>query len=379
MNTRSGHYVQQSGAYRTFIPKKLPPKPPVQIDDEMLALLSQADHALGKLDGSTDNLPNPDLFVFMYVRKEAVLSSQIEGTQASLMDILEFEAKALEHGAPPDVAEVSRYVNAMNYGLDRLKKLPLCLRVIREIHQILLTDVRGSQRNPGEFRKVQNWVGPKGAPMKEATYIPPPVPDMLKALQDLEKFLHDTRPMPTLLHVGLVHAQFETIHPFLDGNARVGRLLSTFMLCEREILKRPLLYLSYYFKENRSEYYQRLQSVRDEGDWEGWLKFFLRGVRQVAQECASTARGILDLREHDRQLIAKEIGRSAGKALAILESLFLRPIVSVDSVTDIAQCSFANANNLVSRLCHLGILSEMTGRRRYRRFSYSPYLALFTE
>lgn len=251
-STRAGQYVHQIEGYQAFIPSPLPPQPEILMDQEMWNLLSQADRALGRLDGATDALPNPDLFVFMYVRKEAVLSSQIEGTQASLMDVLEFESQALEPQNPQDIAEVVNYINAINHGLERLKDLPVSLRLIKEIHEKLMREVRGSERDPGEFRRSQNWIGTGGCSLKDATYVPPPPHEMLKSLDNLEKFLHSSQPMPTLIKVGLAHAQFETIHPFLDGNGRTGRLLITFLLCEQNILQRPLLYISYYFKKYRS-------------------------------------------------------------------------------------------------------------------------------
>jgi Fic family protein len=231
--------------------------------------LSDADRALGRLDGIAAILPNPELFVAMYVRHEAVLSSQIEGTQSTLEDVLEYETGGKPDREPKDVEEVVNYVHAMNYGLQRLKEFPLSLRLLREIHQKLLQGVRGQHRDPGEFRKTQNWVGPMGTNLDQAEYIPPPPHEMMPALDNLEKFLHNSNSLPVLVHCGLAHAQFETIHPFLDGNGRVGRLLITFLLCHREVLERPLLYLSYFFKANRSEYYERLMKVRHEGDWEG--------------------------------------------------------------------------------------------------------------
>jgi Fic family protein len=349
------------------------------MDPELWDLLSRADRALGRLDGSTETLPNPDLFVFMYVRKEAVLSSQIEGTQASLIDVLEFESQAAEPGRPDDVEEVVNYVAAMNYGLGRVRELPVSLRLIREIHGKLLAGVRGSERTPGEFRRSQNWIGPAGCTLQTAQFVPPPPAEMQDALGDLERFLHDPRPMPILVKVGLAHAQFETIHPFLDGNGRVGRLLITFLLCEREILRRPLLYLSYYFKRNRTEYYDRLQAVRERGDWEGWLKFFLRGVFEVAQEASQTARRIVTMREQHRELIVKNLGRRAGRGLSLLEALYERPVVSVEAVQQAAGVSFANANELTRALEKLGLLRETTGQRRNRRFAYDAYLALFED
>jgi len=250
---RAGRYIAQPAGYRAFIPNTLPPQPPITMDEEMWDLLSKADLAVGRLDGSTETLPNPDLFVFMYVRREAVLSSQIEGTQASLIDVLEFEAQAAERGHPVDVAEVVNYVDAMNYGIERLTKLPVSLRLIREIHAKLLEEVRGAERSPGEFRTSQNWVGPPGSTLASAKYVPPPPHEMRFALNSFEKFLHQEHRVPALIKVGIAHSQFETIHPFLDGNGRIGRLLITFLLYERQILRRPLLYLSHYFKLNRTE------------------------------------------------------------------------------------------------------------------------------
>jgi len=313
------------------------------------------------------------------VRREAALSSQIEGTQASLIDLLEFEAHATEPERPVDVEEIVRYVSAMNYGLERLNELPVSLRLIREIHERLLTGVRGSERTPGQFRRSQNWIGPPGCTLAEATFVPPPVADMKDALGRWEGFLHDQRPMPTLIRVGLAHAQFETIHPFLDGNGRVGRLLITFLLVENRILARPLLYLSHFFKKHRQSYYEHLQAVRDRGDWEAWLKFFLRGVAQVALEATDTARQIVAMREEHRSLITLNLGRGAGKGLTFLEQLYFRPNVNVNTVMQMTELSFARANDLVGQLQGLGLLRETSGRRRNRVFSYEPYMALFRE
>jgi len=376
---RAGQYVTQAQSYKAFIPKSLPPVPPVQMDAELQLLLSDADRALGRLDGVTETLPNPDLFVFMYVRKEAVLSSQIEGTQASLMDVLEFEAKAQRADHLKDVPEVVNYVAAMNQGLKRLETLPVSLRLVREIHEVLLRGVRGSERSPGEFRTRQNWIGENDSPIQRASFVPPPPDVMLDALASLERFLHDDSPMPPLVTVGLAHAQFETIHPFLDGNGRIGRLLITFLLCEKKILRRPLLYLSHYLKARRSEYYDRLQAVRDRGDWEGWLKFFFQGVASVSLEATQTARKIVELRESHRELLTSKMGRGAGSALALLETLYFRPVVSVKQVAAITKISFPNANALVESLEKLRLLFETTGRRRNRVFAYQPYLDLFGE
>ncbi len=376
---RAGQYVEQLTGYKAFIPNPLPPLPEIIMDQEMWNLLSSADRALGRLDGATDALPNPDLFVFMYVRKEAVLSSQIEGTQASLIDVLEFESQALEPNNPQDVAEVVNYIAAINYGLERLKELPISLRLIREIHQELMQGVRGTERDPGEFRRTQNWIGPGGCSLAEATYVPPPPHEMLQALDNLEKFLHSPQPLPTLIKVGLAHAQFETIHPFLDGNGRTGRLLITFLLCEQNILQRPLLYISYYFKKYRTEYYDRLQAVRDSGNWEGWLKFFLHGVYEVAQEAAATARKIVNLKEEHRQLVLDELGRRSGNAIVLLESLYFRPIFTVEDAETITNLSYPNANTLIKNLCKIGLLQEITGQKRNRAFAYAPYLDVFKD
>ncbi|MGF1603620.1 MAG: Fic family protein [Thermosynechococcaceae cyanobacterium] len=369
--------MTQSSGYQAFIPNPLPPE--IEIDQEMLYLLSQADRALGRLDGAADALPNPDLFVFMYVRKEAVLSSQIEGTQASLIDVLKFESQAVTSDHPQDVAEVVNYIAAVNYGLERLQELPISLRLIREIHHQLMRDVRGSERNPGEFRRTQNWIGPSGCTFADATYVPPPPEAMHESLHNFECFLHDPQPMPILLKVGLAHAQFETIHPFLDGNGRTGRLLITFLLCEQEILKYPLLYLSYYFKKYRSEYYDVLQAVRDQGDWERWLKFFLKGLFEVAQEASATARQIIDMKESHRQLVIARLGRRSGNAIALLEALYFRPIFTVEQVAELTKVSYTNTNTLVKDLCKIGLLREITGQKRNRAFEYSPYLDVFKE
>lgn len=374
---RSGRYVQQPAGYKAFIPADLPPKPQIQIDAEMQHLLSEADRALGRLDGSVQTLPNPDLFVFMYVRKEAVLSSQIEGTQASINDLIKAEAEIFDADSPGDVAEVINYVQAMNYGLERLEKLPLSRRLIEEIHARLLKDVRGNKMQPGQLRKSQNWIGPANCKLTDATFIPPPHDVAEESLGALEKFLHDDDHMPPLVRIGLAHAQFETIHPFLDGNGRIGRLLITFFLCSHKILQRPVLYLSHYLKANRPDYYSKLQSVRDNGDWEGWLRFFLKGVRDVANQATETSKQIVALREKHRFLIAENFGHHGGKAVRLLERLFERPSVSVNDVAKLLEISFPNANALVDKFVQNKILFEVTGQARNRVFFYKPYIDLF--
>jgi Fic family protein len=369
--------VKQRTGYAAFIPAPLPPEPPIVLEG-LQALLSRADQAVGRLDGVIQTVPNPDFFVYMYIRREAVLSSQIEGTQSTLEDLLavELEPRPAWRRLPEDVDEVVRYVQAMNYGLNRLSDLPLSLRLIREIHRELLSGGRGSHRLPGEFRTSQNWIGPERATLAEATFVPPPVHEMKEALDNFERFLHEDE-LPALVHAGLAHAQFETIHPFLDGNGRVGRLLITFLLVFGGVLHRPLLYLSVYLKRNRAEYYDRLMAIRNSGDWESWLRFFLTGVAQTAEEATATARAILDLREEHRHRVQEQTAGVNG--LRLLDLLFERPLVHVNLVKDSLGISFVTANRLVEQLESLGVLDEITGRKRDRIFSYTPYVALFQD
>lgn len=374
---RSGRYVGQTSGYRAFQPASLPPEPAIRLDGDLQSLLSIADRALGRLDGSIHTLPHPDLFVAMYVRKEAVLSSQIEGTQSSLQDVLSAEAKVLDADRPGDVDEVFNYIAAMNHGLDRLPTLPVCVRLIREIHERLLQGVRGDHLTPGELRTSQNWIGTHGCTLNEATFVPPPPHEVPGLLSDLERFLHTDTDLPLLVKIGLAHAQFETIHPFLDGNGRVGRLLITFLLCEKQVLLKPVLYLSWFFKRHRQDYYDHLQAVRDTGDWERWLAFFLRGVDEVSQQATETARRILSLREQHREQITQSLGRAAGNGNRTLEYLYQHPIVSVNQIQQLIGTTYPAANNLVAGLERLGILTEITGQARNRRFKYRDYLDLF--
>lgn len=374
--TRAGAFVIQPSGYRAFVPAPLPPAPPVVFDDELLALLSKADIGLGRLDGVVKVIPDPDFFVGMYVRREAVLSSQIEGTQSTLEDLLEVELEPNARSRHGDVGDIVNYIAAMDHGLQRLNALPLSLRLIREIHAQLLRDGRGAQATPGEFRTTQNWIGPAGASLQQATFVPPSVPEMRQALNDFEFFLHAEDAGPLLVQVGLAHAQFETIHPFLNGNGRVGRLLITFLLVHGAILRAPLLYLSYYFKLHRAEYYDRLMAVRLRGDWEGWLRFFLRGVAETAEEATNTAERIFALREQNRAQVMEETGTNG---LRLLSELFRRPLVNVNLVARVVDVSFPTANRLVGRFEELGILKEVTGQRRSRMFRYDPYLRLFDD
>jgi Fic family protein len=373
---RTGRYVKQLGGYRAFIPAVLPPDPPLDFDTELTRLLSDADRALGRLDGVASVLPNPDLFVAMYVRHEAVLSSQIEGTQSTLEDVVQFEASGAVSDHPKDLEEVVNYVAAMNYGIARLPKLPLSKRLLCEIHRKLLQGVRGAERQPGLFRTSQNWIGPPGCNLAGADFVPPPPHEMQVALDNFEEFLHDRNSLPVLVHCALAHAQFETIHPYLDGNGRVGRLLITLLLCERDILQQPLLYLSYYFKAHRAQYYDRLMAIRNDGDWEGWLKFFLRGVFEVSQGATDTARAILDLREEHRRAIAQQLPGSA-YALRLLDYLYQQPILSIGMAEKHLSCAYVTAANLIDEFEELKIVNETTGGLRNRLFRYERYWQLF--
>jgi Fic family protein len=373
----AGHYVRQPTGYRAFIPAPLPPDPPIQLDPATIALLSRADQAIGRLDGVAQTLPNPDLFVAMYVRREAVDSSQIEGTQSTLEDVLAFELDPNLRNLPDDVGEVVNYIRAMNYGLDRLTTLPLSLRLIREIHAELLRGVRGAEKSPGDFRTSQNWIGAGNVSIGRATFVPPPVAEMHQALDDFERFLHEEKELPALVHCGLAHAQFETIHPFLDGNGRVGRLLIAYLLVHRGVLHRPLLYLSTFLKHHRVEYYDRLMSVRNDGDWEGWLHFFLRGVAETAEEATETARAVVSLRDAHRELILEH--NLGARELRLLDLLFQRPLINVGLAKEQLGVTDVTASRFIERLTDLGLVDEITGQRRNRLFRYTPYWKLFQE
>lgn len=379
-SVRAGRYVRQPSGYRAFMPAPLPPHPAIPLTGPIQRLLSDADLALGRLDGSIQILPNPDWFVYMYVRKEAVLSSQIEGTQSSLRDLLAAEARIYAPERPSDVAEVVNYVAAMNHGLERLKELPVSVRLIREIHERLLRGVRGANLTPGDLRTSQNWIGPAGCTLNTATFVPPPPHEVATALGQLERFMHDDDiDLPLLIRIGLAHAQFQTIHPFLDGNGRTGRLLITFLLCENGVLRKPVLYLSHFFKKHRQRYYDLLQGTRDAGDWEAWISFFLEGVREVSNEAAETARRVLALREQHRTEIANQLGRAAGNGHRVLEYLYQKPIVSVNDIRDLIGTTYPAANNLVDRMNQIGVLFEITGQMRNRQFLYRPYVDLFQD
>lgn len=371
---RAGRYVVQSTGYRAFIPEPLPPRPDIEFDGELRTLLSTADRDIARLDAIAALLPNLDLFVSMYVRHEAVLSSQIEGTQSTLEDVLAFEADAIQNNTPKDVEEVVNYARAMNHGLKRLgQDFPLSLRLIREIHAELMQKVRGGDKSPGEFRTSQNWIGGAGSSLNSALFVPPPPQELMTALDAFENFLHDgKKTVPLLIRCGLAHAQFETIHPFLDGNGRVGRLLITLMLCEDNALSRPLLYLSVYLKAHRAEYYDRLMAIRQQGHWEPWLKFFLRGISMTARAATRTAHDIVTMRESHRSAVIK-----SPKALKLLDYLYQHPLVSPKRIAAVVGCSAPTALKLVDDLQQRGWLKEITGFERNRLYRYQPYMELF--
>ena len=363
---------------RAFVPAPLPPSPPLVLEGDLHRSLEAAILALGRLDGVSTLLPDRSLFLYAYVRKEAVLSSQIEGTQSSISDLLLFELDEAPGVPLDDVVEVSNYVAALDLGLARLREgLPLSNRLIREIHGVLLSRGRGSGKEPGEFRRSQNWIG--GTRPGNAAFVPPPQTAVPECMSALERFLHaDDDGLPVLLRAGLAHVQFESIHPFLDGNGRVGRLLITFLLCHAGVLREPLLYLSLYFKQHRAEYYDLLDRVRRDGDWEAWVEFFLTGVRVTADGAVSTAQRLAEMFRSDRQKV-EATGRRAGSGLRVHEALKTRPVLSLPAMRDTTGLSFPAVASAMDLLVELGIARELTGKRRNRLFVYDRYLAILNE
>ena len=377
MKLRSGQYISQLTGelqYKAFVPSLLPFE--LKMDNTLQGLLSDATLALGRLDGIGDMIPDVDFFILMYVRKEATLSSQVEGTQATFFDALKAEANIQGLEIQNDVDEILNYIKAMNYGLERMLSLPLSLRLIKEIHKILLHGVRGKGKTPGQFRKSQNWVG--GPSIQTASYVPPPPDHLIILLDNLEKFLHDVNPLPVLIIAGLIHAQVENIHPFLDGNGRIGRLLITFYLCHKEILKKPLLYLSDFFKKFRQDYYDRLHNIHEKDDIEGWLKYFLTGIEQTANKAVMTAKKIRKLQERDVQKVM-QLGRTSETALSLLKGLYRTPLVRVKDIEIITRLKNPNALILTDRMEKLGILKEVTGKKRNRVYQYQDYIKIFEE
>jgi len=372
-NSPSGRLVRARGGYVAFVPNPLPPV--LQWSNSLVSLVSSADLAVGTLSGMGETLANPHLLIYPFIRKEAVLSSRIEGTESSLSDLLFFEAMKTERRR--DVKEVSNYVRALEYGLQRLNELPLCLRLIREVHAILMEDVRGEQATPGEFRQSQNWIGPAGCSLNEATYVPPPAPEMHDALNGLEDFLHTGADLPALVQLALIHYQFEAIHPFLDGNGRIGRLLITLFLCERGILAKPLLYLSAFFERYRQEYYDCLLEVSQSGAWRPWIEFFLRAVVDQSNDAVRRSRRLLELHRKYRQIsLDKGMSPTAGQ---LVELMFTRPVLNAKAVQSLLGVTFPAAQKAIRALEEEGILNEVTGGKRNRAYAAQEIFQVLEE
>jgi Fic family protein len=380
MNERSGKFkINLSGEamYKSFTPSPLPPEPPIGLDSETLELLIKANRQLALLEGIAVRIPNVNLFISMYVRKEALMSSQIEGTQATLEDILNPSA---EENANRNVVEVINYIRATEFAVARLKELPLCNRLLKETHAVLMEGVRGQEKNPGEFRRSQNWIGGLGSTLKNAFYIPPSPEDMNKAISDLEKYINsdNTDNLDVLIRAALIHYQFETIHPFLDGNGRIGRLLVTFFLMEKGILTTPALYISYFLKKNRVEYYDRMTEVRDKGNYEQWVRFFLRAVSESAEDAIMTVDKLIALHEKNISVISK-LGRGTKMGLRLLTCLEKTPIIEIRKTAVVLGTTFKTVADAVQRLCDVGILVQTTGGHRNRIFAYNAYLEILRE
>jgi len=367
-NSPSGKLVRATGGYWAFVPNALPPA--IQWDTELVSQVSRADLAVGTLSGLGETLPNPHLLIYPFIRREAVLSSRIEGTQSSLSDLLLFEATQVEKQR--DVKEVQNYARAMEYGLKRLAELPLSLRFIRELHSILMEGVRGERATPGEFRQSQNWIGSAGALPNEATYVPPPVPEMQECLSQLEKFLHADTGLPPLVEAALVHYQFEAIHPFLDGNGRIGRLLVTLLLCQKNVLSKPLLYLSAFFEKHRPEYYELLLNVSHSGQWREWIEFFLQAVTEQSDDAVSRSRHLLELlRSYSQLAREKHLPPTAGQ---LIELIFMKPVLNAKTAQELLKVSYPSAQYALTSLENAGILTEITGRKRARAYAAKEIL-----
>lgn len=382
MNRVTGTYEEvfiQGRRTEAFVPNPLPPTPSIEWTPDLSERRDEANQALGRLDGIARILPEKKLFIYQYVRKEAVLSSQIEGTQSSFKDLLLYEMEQAPGAPLDDVQEVSNYVAALDHGMSRLQsgELPISLRLLNEMHAILLRDGRGAGLLAGEFRRSQVFIGSSNPP--SIRFVPPPPHRLTECLDSLEKFLHNhPESTPVLIKSGLAHLQFETIHPYMDGNGRLGRLLITLLLCSEGALSEPLLYLSLFFKQNRLEYYDRLDAVRKRGDWEGWLEFFFRGVRDTSQSAVATAEAVLAMFGTDRERL-QMLGRAAGTALRVHELFQQRPILSLPGVVRTLEISYTAASNAMSQLERLGIVREITGHKRNRLFAYDQYLGLLAE
>ena len=378
-SNRAGRYEQQREGFRAFIPNPLPPNPRIRFTNTLQNALTQADRALARLDGAIQILPKQVQFVDMYIRHEAVLSNKISGKQSSLLDLLAHQARISTHEYGGDVNEVMNCVSAMKYGFEQIERTSVSIPIMREIHKQLLQSANKPNLTPGEIRTTQNWIGVSGCGINDAMFVPPPPSQIEQSLQDLDQFVASDVGLPVLVKIGLVYAQFETIHPFLVGNGRVGRLIVALSLQESKLLKKPILNLSWFFFRNRQQYYSKLQAVRDEGDWEDWLLFFLKAVDEVSRNSTATLRRILLLREESRNVINEKLGRLAANAHSVLDRLFEFPFVSVNEVKELTGTTFAAANTLVARMVECGLLREYTQRHRNRRYMFNRYVELFKE
>lgn len=375
MNDRAGYWkTNLSGemAYQSFVPSPLPPTPPIEISEDILEQLIKANSQLAILESVATRIPDVDLFVSMYVRKEALMSSQIEGTQATLEDVLD---PLIEDNTNRNVADVVNYIKATEYAIRRLHELPLCNRLLKETHAILMEGVRGQEKNPGEFRCSQNWIGGKGSTLRNAKYIPPSPDDMTEAMSDLEKYINADDRLDGLIRAALIHYQFETIHPFLDGNGRIGRLLITLFLMEKRILTTPALYISYFLKKNRVEYYDRMTEVRSKGNYEQWVKFFLQAIAESAKDAIAAIDELTALHDKNVDLVAG-MGRASKNAMLVFRYLEANPIIEIGKTAEALGITFGTASNVVERLSSAGILEQTTTGRRNRTFAYKDYLAI---
>ena len=362
-------------AYKSFIPSPLPPNPPIELDNETITLLVKANKQLSLLEGIATRIPNVNLFISMYVRKEALMSSQIEGTQATLEDVLD---PLVNENANRNVADVINYIKATEFAIARLKELPLCNRLIKESHAVLMEGVRGQEKNPGEFHYSQNWIGGQGSTLKNARFIPPAPAEMTIAMSDLEKYINGDDALDVLIRVALIHYQFETIHPFLDGNGRIGRLLITLYLIEKEVLTTPALYISYFLKKNRIEYYDRMSEIRRNGNYEQWIKFFLQAIYESAEDATITIDRLTAL--HDKNIVAiSGMGRAAKTALRLFSYLEENPIIEIQKTAAVLDTTFKTISDSVRRLCEMGILIQNSGDQRNRTFSYADYIDILRE
>ena len=362
-------------AYKSFTPAPLPPNPPIEPDSEMVELLVKANKQLALLEGISTRIPNVNLFISMYVRKEALMSSQIEGTQATLEDILD---PLIEKNKNLDIGDVINYIKTTEFAIARLKELPLCNRLIKESHAVLMDGVRGQGKNPGEFRSSQNWLGGHGSTIKNARFIPPAPNDMITAMHDLEKYMNNDDDLDILIRVALIHYQFETIHPFLDGNGRLGRLLVTLYLMEKSVLTTPALYISYFLKKSRMEYYDRLSEVRRNGNYEQWVKFFLRAIYESAEDATLTIDKLTILHDKNIALISR-LGRAKKTAIRLFSYLEANPIIEIQKTSVALGLTFKTTSDSVKRLCEMGILVQSSGDQRNRIFSYMEYLDILRE